>query len=65
MQNKKITELFLTLQWDPPSAPVFGQTSGFSFLALYKSTYLDSCGSGAKRIMDACREHDVENPTWR
>ncbi len=33
--------------------------------ALYKSTYLESWGSGAKRIMDACREHGVEEPTWR
>ncbi len=32
--------------------------------ALYKSTYLESWGSGAKRIMDACREQDVEEPTW-
>lgn len=33
--------------------------------ALYKSTYLESWGSGAKRIMDACREQGVEDPTWR
>ncbi len=33
--------------------------------ALYKSTYLESWGSGAKRIMDACREQGVEEPTWR
>lgn len=32
--------------------------------ALYKSTYLESWGSGAKRIMDACREQGVEEPTW-
>ena len=33
--------------------------------ALYKSTYLESWGSGAKRIMDACREQGVEEPLWR
>ncbi len=33
--------------------------------ALYKSTYLESWGSGAKRIIDACREQGVEEPTWR
>lgn len=33
--------------------------------ALYKSTYLESWGSGAKRIMDACREQGVEAPIWR
>lgn len=33
--------------------------------ALYKSTYLESWGSGAKRIMDACREQGIEEPTWR
>ena len=33
--------------------------------ALYKSTYLENWGSGAKRIMDACREQGVEEPTWR
>ena len=33
--------------------------------ALYKSTYLESWGSGAKRIMDACREQGIEDPTWR
>ncbi|WP_303028597.1 Fic family protein [uncultured Duncaniella sp.] len=32
---------------------------------LYKSTYLESWGSGAKRIMDACREQGIEEPTWR
>lgn len=31
---------------------------------LYLSTYLESWGSGAKRIMDECREHGVENPVW-
>ena len=33
--------------------------------ALYKSTYLESWGSGAKRIMDACREQGIEEPIWR
>ena len=33
--------------------------------ALYKSTYLESWGSGAKRIMDACREQGVEEPVWK
>ena len=33
--------------------------------ALYKSTYLESWGSGAKRIMDACREAGLEEPEWR
>lgn len=33
--------------------------------ALYKSTYLESWGSGAKRIMDACHEQGVEEPVWR
>lgn len=33
--------------------------------ALYKSTYLENWGSGAKRIMDACREQGIEDPTWR
>lgn len=27
--------------------------------------YNPSWGSGAKRIMDACREQGVEDPTWR
>ncbi|MCH5173818.1 MAG: hypothetical protein J1D85_06380 [Bacteroidales bacterium] len=31
---------------------------------LYLSTYLESWGSGAKRIMDECREHGVEEPVW-
>ena len=34
-------------------------------VALYKSTYLESWGSGAKRIMDACREQGIEEPIWR
>lgn len=33
--------------------------------ALYKSTLLENWGSGAKRIMDACREQGVDEPTWR
>lgn len=33
--------------------------------ALYKSTYLESWGSGAKRIMDVCHEQGVEEPIWR
>ena len=33
--------------------------------ALYKSTYLESWGSGAKRIIDACREQGVEEPVWQ
>ena len=33
--------------------------------ALYKSTFLENWGSGAKRIIDACRKQDVEEPTWR
>ena len=32
---------------------------------LYKSTYLESWGSGAKRIMDSCREAGLEEPEWR
>lgn len=32
---------------------------------LYKSTYLESWGSGAKRIMDACREQGLDEPMWR
>lgn len=33
--------------------------------ALYRMTYLENWGSGAKRIMDACKEQGVEAPTWR
>lgn len=33
--------------------------------ALYKSTYLENWGSGGKRIMDACREQGMEDPTWK
>lgn len=32
---------------------------------LYKSTYLESWGSGAKRIMDACKEQGLEEPMWQ
>ncbi|WP_273082214.1 Fic family protein [Alistipes ihumii] len=33
--------------------------------ALYKSTYQESWGSGAKRIIDAYCEQGVEEPVWR
>ena len=33
--------------------------------ALYKSTFLESWGSGAKRIIDACDRQGVEEPTWK
>lgn len=33
--------------------------------ALYRMTYLENWGSGAKRIMDACKAQGVEAPTWR
>ena len=33
--------------------------------ALYRMTYLENWGSGAKRIMDACDAQGVEAPTWR
>ncbi len=33
--------------------------------ALYRMTYLENWGSGAKRIMDACQAQGVEAPTWR
>lgn len=32
--------------------------------ALYRMTYLENWGSGAKRIMDACLAQGVESPTW-
>lgn len=32
--------------------------------ALYRMTYLENWGSGAKRIMDACEAQGVEAPTW-
>ncbi len=33
--------------------------------ALYRSTFLESWGSGIHRIIKACREQGVEEPTWR
>ena len=33
--------------------------------ALYRMTYLENWGSGAKRIMDACEAQGVEAPSWR
>ncbi|MDE6051808.1 MAG: winged helix-turn-helix transcriptional regulator, partial [Paramuribaculum sp.] len=33
--------------------------------ALYRSMWLENWGSGAKRIIEACREQEVEEPTWR
>ena len=33
--------------------------------ALYRSTFLESWGSGIHRIIEACREQGVEDPTWR
>jgi len=32
---------------------------------LYRSTFLESWGSGIHRILEACREQGVEDPTWR
>ncbi|WP_368338365.1 ATP-binding protein [Parabacteroides merdae] len=32
--------------------------------ALYRMTYLENLGSGAKRIMDACKVQGVDAPTW-
>lgn len=32
--------------------------------ALFRMTYLENWGSGAKRILDACRAQNVEDPTW-
>lgn len=32
---------------------------------LYRSMWLENWGSGAKRIMDACHEQGVEEPSWR
>ncbi len=31
---------------------------------LFKTTYIESWGSGAKRIMDACKEQNAPMPTW-
>ncbi len=33
--------------------------------ALYRSTFLESWGSGIRRIIEACREQGIEDPTWR
>ena len=32
---------------------------------LYRSMWLENWGSGARRIMEACEEQGVEEPTWR
>ena len=32
--------------------------------ALFRMTYLENWGSGAKRIIDACSAQNVEEPTW-
>ena len=31
---------------------------------LYRTTFLESWGSGASRIMDACKAQNVPEPTW-
>lgn len=33
--------------------------------ALYRSTFLENWGSGIHRIVEACQEQGVEEPTWR
>ena len=33
--------------------------------ALYRSTFLENWGSGIRRIIEACRDQGVEEPTWR
>ena len=33
--------------------------------ALYRSMWLENWGSGVKRIIEACQEQGVEEPTWR
>ena len=33
--------------------------------ALYRSTFLESWGSGIHRIIEACHEQGVDDPTWR
>ncbi len=33
--------------------------------ALYRSTFLESWGSGIHRIIEACREQGLEDPSWR
>lgn len=32
---------------------------------LYRSMWLENWGSGAKRIIEACQEQGIEEPTWR
>lgn len=32
---------------------------------LYRSMWLENWGSGAKRIIEACQEQRIEEPTWR
>lgn len=32
---------------------------------LYRSMWLENWESGAKRIIEACQEQGVEEPTWR
>ena len=32
---------------------------------LYRSTFLENWGSGIHRIIEACQEQGVEEPTWR
>ena len=32
--------------------------------ALFRMTYLENWGSGARRIIDACRVQNIEEPTW-
>ena len=31
---------------------------------LYRTTFLESRGTGAKRILDVCKAHNVPEPTW-
>ena len=31
---------------------------------LYRTTFLESWGSGASRIMEACKAQNVPEPTW-
>ena len=33
--------------------------------ALYRTTWLENWGTGAKRIIEACREQGIEEPIWR
>ena len=41
-----------------PYNPIIAET-------LYKTTFLENWGSGAARIIDACKLHGVAEPTWR